>query len=108
VEYELLRIAREAMANSRKHSEAANLWLRCTVRSPYAEIEVRDDGTQGHTPKTDSQGLTIMRERSRGLGAELVIEEPAPERPGTRVVVRVGSRPSNLLEEAGHEHPGKT
>jgi len=106
VEYELLRIAQEAMANARKHSGAANLWLRCTVRSPYAEIEVRDDGTQRHTPKADSQGLMIMRERSRGLGAELVIEEPRPARPGTRMVVRVGSSTTNLHEEAGDEHPG--
>jgi signal transduction histidine kinase len=91
VEFELLRIAQEAMANARKHSGAANLWLRCTVRSPYAEIEVGDDGTNLHTPKADSQGLTIMRERSRSIGAVIAIEEPEPERPGTRVVVRVGS-----------------
>ena len=76
------------------------------MRSPYAEIEVRDDGTQRHTPKADSQGLTIMRERSRGLRAELLVEEPKPHRPGTRVVVRVGSLRTNLLEEAGDEHPG--
>ncbi|MCW2760011.1 MAG: two-component sensor histidine kinase [Marmoricola sp.] len=91
VEYELLRIAQEAMANARKHSGAANLWLRCTVRSPFAEIEVGDDGSKPHVPKADSQGLTIMRERSRSVGAELHVEEPTPERPGTRVVVRVGS-----------------
>ena len=106
VEYELLRIGQEAMANARKHSGAANLWLRCTVRSPYAEIEVRDDGTQTHAPKADSQGMMIMRERSRGLGAELVVEEPEPQRPGTRMVVRVGSLTTNLLKEAGDEHPG--
>ncbi len=91
VEYELLRIAQEAMANARKHSGAANLWLRCTVRSPYAEIEVGDDGTKTHEPKPDSQGLKIMRERSRSIDAELVVEEPAPQHPGTRVRVRVGS-----------------
>jgi signal transduction histidine kinase len=91
VEYELLRIAQEAMANARKHSGAANLWLRCTVRSPYAEIEVGDDGTRPHVPKADSQGLKIMRERSRSIGAELVVQEPAPDHSGTRVVVRVGS-----------------
>ena len=70
VEFELLRIAQEAMANARKHSGASNLWLRCTVRSPYAEIEVRDDGTNRHAPRSDSQGLKIMRERSRTIGAE--------------------------------------
>jgi signal transduction histidine kinase len=91
VEHELLRIAQEAMANARKHSGAANLWLRCTVRSPYAEIEVGDDGTSQHTPKADSQGMKIMRERSRAIGAQLVVVEPAEGRPGTRVLVRVGS-----------------
>ncbi|WP_051277055.1 sensor histidine kinase [Marmoricola sp. URHB0036] len=91
VEYELLRIAQEAMANARKHSGAANLWLRCTIRPPYAEIEVRDDGTNAHTPRSDSQGLKIMRERSRTIGAELVVTEPTTDRPGTQVTVRVGS-----------------
>lgn len=91
VEHELLRIAQEAMSNARKHSNAANLWLRCTVRSPFAEIEVRDDGTSAHAPRTDSQGLKIMRERSRSIDAQLAVEEPAPERPGTRVLVRVGA-----------------
>jgi len=94
VEYELLRIAQEAMANARKHSGAANLWLRCTVRSPYAEIEVGDDGINQHAPKPDSQGMTIMRERSRSIGAELAVEEPTPDRHGTRVLVRVGSSPA--------------
>jgi signal transduction histidine kinase len=91
VEYELMRIAQEAMANARKHSGAANLWLRCTIRAPFAEIEVRDDGTNEHSPRSDSQGLKIMRERSRSIGAELVVTEPTATRPGTHVTVRVGS-----------------
>ena len=91
VQHELLRIAQEAMANARKHSGAANLWLRCTVRSPYAEIEVGDDGTSQHAPKADSQGMKIMRERSRAIGAQLLVVEPTEDRPGTRVLVRVGS-----------------
>ncbi|WP_445255887.1 sensor histidine kinase [Nocardioides aurantiacus] len=90
-EFELMRIAQEAMNNARKHSGAANLWLRCTVRSPYAEVEVRDDGTRGHRSRADSQGLKIMRERSMAIGADLGIEAPTPERPGTRVQVRVGA-----------------
>ena len=90
VEFELLRIAQEAMSNARKHSDGENLWLRCLVRSPYAEIEVRDDGTHAHAPRADSQGLKIMRERSRSVGADLLVEEPAPARPGTRVLVKVG------------------
>ena len=92
VEYELLRIAQEAMANARKHSGAANLWLRCTVRPPYAEIEVRDDGTNRHTPRSDSQGLQIMRERSPQHRRRADRRaSPRRDRPGTRVSVRVGS-----------------
>lgn len=90
-EHELLRIAQEAMTNARRHSEAANLWLRCTVRSPYAEVEVGDDGTRAHAPRADSQGLKIMRERAAAVGAELHVEAPEAGRPGTRVRVRVGA-----------------
>jgi signal transduction histidine kinase len=90
VEFELMRIAQEAMANARKHSGAANLWLKCTVRSPYAEIEVGDDGTRPHAPAAHSHGLKIMQERAVSIGAELSIEAPTPRRPGTRVLIRVG------------------
>ena len=91
VEFELLRIGQEAMSNARKHSGGENLWLRCTVRSPYAEVEVRDDGSRAHAPRADSQGLKIMRERSRSVAADLVVEEPSEGRGGTRVLVRVGT-----------------
>jgi signal transduction histidine kinase len=90
-EHELLRIAQEAMNNARKHSGAANLWLTCTVRAPYAEIAVRDDGVKQHSPASDSQGMKIMRERAESIGALLDVETPTAERPGTRVTVRVGA-----------------
>lgn len=91
VEHELLRISQEAMSNSRKHSGAENLWLRCTVSAPYAEVEVSDDGVRAHSPAPDSQGHRIMHERAESIGAELEIDPPAPGRPGTRVRVSVGT-----------------
>ncbi len=91
VEHELLRISQQAMSNSRKHSGAENLWLRCTVSAPYAEVEVSDDGVRQHSPALDSQGHRIMHERAESIGAELQIDPPAPGRPGTRVRVRVGT-----------------
>lgn len=90
-EFELMRIAQEAMNNARKHAGADNLWLRCIVRAPYAEVEVRDDGTRGHRPRADSQGLKIMRERSLAIGADLDVQAPSPDEPGTRVRVSVGA-----------------
>ena len=91
VEHELLRISQQAMSNSRRHSGADNLWLRCTVSAPYAEVEVSDDGVRAHSPAPDSQGHRIMHERAESIGAELSIDPPAPGRPGTRVRVRVGA-----------------
>jgi signal transduction histidine kinase len=102
VEYELMRIAQEAMANARKHSGASNLWLKCTIRAPYAEIEVSDDGINAHAPRHDSQGLKIMRERSRTIGADLVITEPSAQRPGTHVTVRVGTPAREPTRETTH------
>ena len=112
VEYELLRIAQEAMANARKHSGAANLWLRCTIRPPYAEIEVRDDGTNAHTPRSDSQGLqdhagALPEHRGRAASSP----SPRPDRPGTQVtrarrLTHARARPVSLREEAGSRHPG--
>lgn len=90
-EFELMRIAQEAMTNARKHAQAHNLWVRCAVRAPHAEIEVTDDGTQQHRPRSDSQGLKIMRERAQAIGADLSVRAPQEGAPGTRVLVRVGA-----------------
>ena len=54
-------------------------------------LPICDDGTRPHAPQADSQGLKIMLERSRSIGAELIVEEPEPDRVGTRVLVRVGA-----------------
>lgn len=94
VEAELLRIAQEAMHNARKHSGAANLWLRCEVHAPEARIEILDDGHGVHRPGPASQGLQIMRERATSIGAELTVEAPALNGRGTRVMVTFGDAPS--------------
>ena len=96
VETELLRIAQEAVTNARKHSNAANLWVDCWIRPPFARITVQDDGTglQGTLtgPRADSYGLNIMRERAARINATLDIGAGAPVRGGrgTRVTVTVG------------------
>lgn len=105
VEHQLLRIAQEAMTNARKHSGATNLWVSCTVRAPYARIEVLDDGSRSHTPRADSHGFAIMRERADAIGALLAVEEPSVGT-GTRVTVTLGLTASavemDLRPEARH------
>jgi signal transduction histidine kinase len=89
VEAQLVRIAQEAMNNARKHAGASNLWLRCRISPPGAEIEVSDDGRGLGPRRTDSHGLTIMQERAERIGAELEITSPISDNRGTRVLVRL-------------------
>ncbi|RLV49147.1 hypothetical protein D9V37_11335 [Nocardioides mangrovicus] len=90
VEAELLRIAQEAMNNARKHSGGSNLWVSCTVRPPYAEIEVIDDGVGLQPGRHDSHGLRIMRERAEGIGARLEVANRTGDTSGTQLRVRLG------------------
>lgn len=90
IEAELLRIAQEAMNNARKHSGGDNLWVNCTVRPPYAEIEVVDDGAGMKHGRHDSHGLRIMRERAESIGAQLDVESLVGDETGTRLRVRLG------------------
>lgn len=91
IEAELLRIAQEAMNNARKHSGGENLWVNCTVRPPYAEIEVVDDGAGLQQARHDSHGLRIMRERAESIGAELDVQSLGNGEGGTRLRVRLGA-----------------
>jgi signal transduction histidine kinase len=88
-ESELLRIVQEAVTNARKHSQATNLWVTCSVDPPSASISVEDDGL-GVTrqPGSGNHGLAIMRERATRIRADLTV---APRKPrGTRVQVTLG------------------
>ncbi|MGZ6826169.1 MAG: GAF domain-containing sensor histidine kinase [Mycobacteriales bacterium] len=91
VEAELLRIAQEAMANARKHSGAANLWVGCHVSPPEALLVVEDDGV-GLAParRASSHGLAIMKERAARAGAVLEIGT-REDGTGTRVAVSLGT-----------------
>lgn len=97
VETELLRIAQEAVTNARKHSGAANLWVDCRIRPPFARISVADDGRGLGKARADSYGFGIMRERADRVSAQLeVSQEAASNQPsGTRVTVTVGEIPAD-------------
>ena len=111
VEFELLRIAQEAMANARKHSGA-----REPVAALHRALAVRRDRGAATTAPTGTApqrlpGLKIMRERSaehrRRAGHRGARHA---ERPGTRVRSRrlLGRRQAtaSLPKEAGDRHPG--
>jgi signal transduction histidine kinase len=101
-EIELLRIAQEAIVNARKHSGAENLWVTCTVRPPFAQLEIRDDGSGGWQSRPDSYGLRIMKERAQRLNARLDIEGIADRSAtgqGAVIKVTLGD-PSDAVTEA--------
>ena len=73
VETEILRIAQEAITNARRHSGASNLWVTFAADPPHATLTIADDGHGLGTPRSDSYGLRIMRERAERIGASLEI-----------------------------------
>jgi signal transduction histidine kinase len=75
IETELLRVGQEAINNVRKHARARNLWVKVSVNPPSANIRVADDGVGLGGGGGDRYGLDIMAERSRRVGATLVVED---------------------------------
>jgi signal transduction histidine kinase len=89
-ETELLRIAQEAITNARKHANAENLWVTCSVDPPRATLRIEDDGGGLGKARTDSFGLEVMRERAERVGARLTVQNR--EHGGTSVEVTLGAR----------------
>lgn len=88
VEQELLRIVQEAVANARRHSQAANLWISAQIRAPRALITVDDDGIGLQPGRSDSFGMSIMVERATQIGASVTLSDRKDG--GTTVTVEVG------------------
>ena len=82
----LIRIAREAIANAGRHSNAEEVLVRLSVNGQI-RLEVADDGV-GFVPddvRPDRFGLVSMRERAESLNAEFLVTS-SPGR-GTSVEV---------------------
>lgn len=88
VEVELLRIAQEAVTNVRKHAQASNLWVECTVDPPRAWVRIADDGIGLQPARPQSMGMRGMRERARRIGGDLAVSDRAGG--GTVVEVSIG------------------
>jgi signal transduction histidine kinase len=93
---EALRIAEEAMRNTVRHAEAANLHLWISHRRSEFTLCIRDNGKgiPSHTlaagSRSDHYGLVGMHERARQIGGELRIR--SSEETGTEVVLVVPAR----------------
>jgi ligand-binding sensor domain-containing protein/signal transduction histidine kinase len=89
VEYNLLRIAQEAIVNAVKHSGARNIEVSLQLLPGILRIAVQDDG-EGFQPGAPLPapghfGLMGMQERAKEIGADLHVMSQI--RSGTRVAV---------------------
>lgn len=89
----LFRIAQEALNNAAKYARAAHVSMTLEMVDRLARLTVVDDGV-GFDPAAPrrvngrmSWGLSLMRERARGVGGELYIRSAAGE--GTRIIAEV-------------------
>lgn len=104
-EIHTLQIIREALSNTLRHANASRAWVNIHA-SESCEIvtSISDDGNGIDTPKPAEgfhYGLTIMRERARGLHGELRIGARAGG--GTRVDLRFQAVPLAASSE-GSRH----
>jgi two-component system nitrate/nitrite sensor histidine kinase NarX len=94
-EIQVYYIIQEALTNIRKHSGARNVRVLLNNEDDLYTVLIEDDGA-GMTGVVDSTsgehaGLAIMRERTRRLPGEIVIESEPGE--GTRIVLIFNAPP---------------
>lgn len=93
---QIIRIAKEALTNVRKHAGASKAWICFERDGDWIRITVGDDG-RGFDPAQVAResrqyfGLQIMRERAEGVGGSLELDSQPGK--GTRVVIRVPRPP---------------
>jgi ligand-binding sensor domain-containing protein/signal transduction histidine kinase len=91
-EYNLLRIAQEAVTNSVKHSGARTIAVALQSEPDAVRLSVKDDGSglpegNGVYSAPGHYGLTGMRERATQIGAQLQLESVPGEGTTVRVVL---------------------
>ncbi|MBI4334363.1 MAG: sensor histidine kinase [Chloroflexi bacterium] len=79
-ELQLLRIAQEALANVRKHSQARQVWVTLEEKKSDINLTIKDNGKglvpgpgTKHQNSNSTHGMTIMKERAELLGGQLTV-----------------------------------
>ena len=104
VETVVFRVAMEATTNALKHSDAQNVRVVLSFRPRSVRLVVADNGRgfvvePGLHAYAGRWGLLGMRERASQLRGDLSIKSTPGE--GTKVVLRVPSRPRSALPNQG-------
>jgi len=67
----------EALTNVVEHAKATCAWVRMELGDGRCSVEVRDDGIDGAAPRSESSGLTGLRDRIGALNGSMGIASPA-------------------------------
>ena len=96
VENEVEKIAREAVVNAVRHSNAQVITLRLTYDARDFEMTVRDNGRGfAGSPPGDANGhfgITGMRERAEKIGGRLDITSQPGQGTEIRLILRLGKQ----------------
>ena len=85
VKYQLLQIAREALANVAKHANTHRVWVDLIQTPQDVTLQVKDGGRGFSISSSRGHGTDIMNERATLVGASLTIEST----PGTGTAVTI-------------------
>lgn len=67
----------EALTNVVKHAHAASAWVQVKLIDDRCAVEVRDDGIGGAQPRSETSGLSGLRDRIGALNGTMEITSPA-------------------------------
>jgi PAS domain S-box-containing protein len=90
VEVSVYFFCSEGLTNVVKHAQASRCWVRVEISDGHCVAEVRDDGIGGARPRSDSSGLTGLRDRIGALGGTIDIQSPDSGGTVLRAVVPLG------------------
>jgi len=88
VQVTLYRICQEAITNIGKHAQAGSVLITLLHEGRAVDLRIADDG-QGFDPQVivaGHYGLSMMRERAQGIGAQLMITSKPGE--GSEIHIR--------------------
>lgn len=106
VEVMLIRVAREALTNVRKHAQATSVDLTLSYMHDLVVLDIQDNGvgiqgthTWDNAQEVGGFGLPAMRERVTQAGGTFTIESLLGE--GTTIVVEVPINETTALMQTG-------
>lgn len=67
----------EALTNVVKHAHAASAWVQVRLIDDRCAVKVRDDGIGGAQPRSETGGLSGLRDRIGALNGTMEITSPA-------------------------------